>query len=82
MNVTIERTEEEVILRFPASTSYKEMKQELEYLEFVEIASKIDVGKEDADALLRSIKKGIGRRTRKFLADKPGFEHLTYNEEE
>lgn len=81
MNCIIERTDEEVILRFPANTDYEAMKQHLDYLQFLDIVSKSQATQEDIDDVIQEAKHGIGKQTRNFLAGKPGFEHWKAEEE-
>ena len=63
----IERTQDEIIFRFPKNMSLDEL-QDITYLfEYREIAKKSKASQKDVDILVKSIKKGRWNRIKQQL---------------
>jgi len=55
--MTIERTNEEIIIRLPSSTNIADVQKLLDYLRFREITSKSKASQKDIDKLVLEVKK-------------------------
>ncbi|MBC6996710.1 hypothetical protein QWY85_02065 [Neolewinella lacunae] len=82
MNYTIERTDEEIIFRFPNDMTGESIKKALEHFQFTEVMSKSQATPSEIDSLVDDVRNGIWERTKLLLKEEPGFEHLMSNEEE
>jgi hypothetical protein len=76
MNYTIERTEEDILLRFPLGTTSKSIQNVLDYMQYVELMSKSKATQDDVDQLAKDVKKDWWDKNKSRFVGQPGFEHL------
>jgi len=60
----IERTQCEVIIRLPVSVNTKNLQRLIDYLSYLEIASKSKAKQVDVDKLAKDVKKGWWKENR------------------
>ena len=81
MNCTVERTQDEIILRFPADTDYEAMKVELDRLHFLDLARRSQAIQGDIDEIASDLNRSHWEGIQHRFADIPEMAHL-FNEEE
>ena len=65
----IERTQDEVIIRIPASVKTDELQDVLDFIRYKEITSKIKVSQKEVDKLAREVnKKWWTKNKKQFLS--------------
>jgi len=67
MNMIIERTQNEIILRLPKNINLDTLQDFLDLIEYQEITKKSKASQKDVDSLVKSIKKGRWERTKQLL---------------
>lgn len=77
MAVTVEKTNEAILIKLPLNTSALDIQQILNYFEFIELASETQVRQEEIDALAKEVKSGWWQQNRSRFLDKEGFEEFT-----
>lgn len=65
--MTVERRDNEILVRFPAGTSASRIQSILDYLRYEELTSKSSTTEEDVEKLVKEAKKGRWERTKKEL---------------
>lgn len=65
----IERTPNEIVFRFPSSTSLDDLQDLVDLFEYKTITRKSTATQEDVDELVKSIKKGRWDRTKRQLGE-------------
>jgi len=63
----IERTKNEVIIRLPSSLDTSDLEEMVDFIRFKEITSKSKATRDQADTLIKEIKKGRWEANRKRL---------------
>ena len=63
----IERTKNEIILRFPKTINLDILQDFLDLIEYEEISSKSKASQKDVDSLVKSVKKGRWDKTKQLL---------------
>ena len=77
MNYIIERTDEEVVIRFPIDTNVKSMQNVLDYLSFVGIASKSKATQEQIDELADEVQQNWWDKNKHRFEGLEGFKEFT-----
>jgi len=75
--VTVERTDEAIVIKLPLDTSAADVQQVLNYFEYIDLVSKSKASQEDIDALAAEAKAGWWARNKERFKDLPGFEDIT-----
>ena len=63
----IERTEDEVIFRFPGDTDIEQLQSIIDFCEYTELTKKSTATQQDVDELVKEIKKGRWEETKAKL---------------
>lgn len=63
----IEKNENEIVIKFSPGTSKSAIKSIVDYLQYLELASKSKAKQKDVDKLARDVKKGWWAKNRKRL---------------
>ncbi len=63
----IERTKNEIILRFPKTINLDILQDFLDLIEYEEISSKSKASQNNVDSLVKSVKKGRWGKTKQLL---------------
>lgn len=66
----IERTNEEVIIRLPASVDTSDLQEMVNYLRYKELTSKSKATQKQVDSLVKQVKKGRWQRNKNRLLGK------------
>ncbi len=72
--LSIERTEEALVIKLPLDAATDEIQNLLNYLRYVNVGSKSDVQQQDIDALAIEAKSGWWEANKHRFEGKPGFE--------
>ena len=67
MNMIIERTQNEIILRLPKSINLDALQDILDLIEYEEITKKSKASQKEVDSLVKSIKRGRWEKTKQAL---------------
>ena len=63
----IERTQNEVIIRLPASMNTDDLQEMVDFIRFKEITTKSNITEDEVDALIKEVKKGRWAKNRERL---------------
>ena len=74
MAVTVERTNDAIVIKLPLDTSAEDVQQVLNYFEYIDLVSKSKASQEDIDTLAAEAKAGWWERNKERFKDVPGFE--------
>jgi hypothetical protein len=76
MNVTVERTEKEILIKLPLNTKVSDIQRILNYFEYIKIASKSKSTQEQIDNLAKEVNKGWWEKNKARFIGKEGFEDI------
>lgn len=76
MNISVERTDEAILIKLPLDTKLTDVQQILNYFEYVGLVSKSEATQEQIDALAREVNKDWWEENKNRFIGKPGFEGL------
>jgi len=65
--MVIERTQNEIIFRFPRSMDLDDLQDLTDFFEYRELTRKSKATQKDVDALVKSVKKGRWEKTKQQL---------------
>lgn len=76
MNVIVERTEKEILIKLPLNTEIADIQQILNYFEYINLVNKSQATQEQIDDLAREVNKGWWEKNKERFVGKEGFEDL------
>ena len=76
MNVTVERTEKEILIKLPLNAEVSDIQQILNYFEYINLASKGQAKQEQIDDLAKEVNQSWWVKNKERFAGKEGFEAL------
>jgi hypothetical protein len=76
MSVTVERTNEAIIIKLPLDTNVSDIQNVLNYFEYINLVSKSEATQEDIDELAKEAKLGWWEKNKKRFRDISGFEEV------
>lgn len=76
MGVTVERTDEAILIKLPLDTDISDIQNILNYFEYVNLVSKSEATPEQIDTLAKEVKSGWWEEHKERFKDVPGFEGL------
>jgi hypothetical protein len=76
MNVTVERTEKEILIKLPLNTEVSDIQRILNYFEFINLATKSQAKQEQIDELAKEVNQNWWAKNKERFIGKEGFEDL------
>ena len=76
MNVTVERTEKEILTKLPLDTAVSDIQRILNYFEYIQIAGKSKATQEQIDELAREVNQGWWEKNKDRFIEEEDFEGL------
>ncbi len=76
MVISVERTDEAILVKLPLDTQSIDIQQMLNYFEYVQLASQSKATQEQIDDLAREAKKGWWENNKERFRGVEGFENL------
>lgn len=76
MNVSVERTDEAILIKLPLDTKPSDVQQILNYFEYVNLVDKSHAKQEQIDALAKEVNKDWWEKNKERFVGKEGFEGL------
>ncbi len=76
MSVSIERTDEAIVIKLPLDTDPMDLQQILNYFEYINLVSKSKATQKDIDEISRKAKSGWWEANKDRFIGKQGFEGL------
>jgi hypothetical protein len=73
MNVKIERTEKEILIKLLLDTDISDIQMVLNYFKYVNLSSKSKATQEQIDKLAKEVNQGWWKKTRNALLEKKGL---------
>ena len=70
MNVAVERTEKEILIKLPLNTEVSDIQQILNYFEYINLASKSQAKQEQIDALAKEVNQSWWVKNKERFAGK------------
>ncbi|MFK7949927.1 MAG: hypothetical protein AB8G11_20220 [Saprospiraceae bacterium] len=74
MNVTVERTEKEILIKLPLTTKISDIQQIMNYFEYINLVNKSQATQEQIDKLAKEVNQGWWKKNKERFIGKEGFE--------
>lgn len=76
MNITVERTDKEILIKLPLTTAVSDIQQILNYFEYVNLANKSQATEEQIEDLAKEVNQSWWAKNKGRFEGKEGFEDL------
>jgi len=76
MNISVERTDEAIVVKLPLNTKILDLQQMLDYFEYVDLASNSKATQVQIDKLAKEVNQNWWQKNKTRFLDKPGFEDV------
>jgi len=76
MAISVERTEDAIVIKLPLETNVKDIQRVLNYFEYVDLLSESNATQEQIDDLARDVKKGWWAKNKSRFKDIEEFKNI------
>lgn len=76
MNISVERTDEAIVVKLPLNTKILDLQQMLDYFEYVDLASNSKATQAQVDKLAKEVNQNWWQKNKTRFLGKPDFEDV------